>query len=714
MATTNLLFDLAPNSTGNLLFGETATPVVAPIGATIGATLPSLTLAALAVPNASATLNAALPRLTVGATAICLSGGATINANLPGLTFAALAISNANATLSATFPGLEFSATIAGAAIDATLDATLPGLTLAALVVPNTDATLNDSFPSLTFTAAARYNSYAHRPTVGATTTEWQPANQQLAGVSAAVTPSVRTPAGAESAWSPADKAQTQSRSDSRSATRVNSAAATARHENACRAGASRSFSHQDTDHGIRVSTRAGFEAGTRRGNSRSALHQDGYRDRRLDRRSIFQDATPRARGYAWGMLPGFDLRTPFATGQQNAQKPPAGLSSWVIVVPPGENLCYTPSGQLVFKAPFGASGDLTFVCDNYIKPVTPPVGRIVVPVRKVYMQVNSQSLTLASTGQVIETAGLSLSLDVDSWVWGWSATVKAAYLPLLQAVQGDAIELIATLNGTAFNLFVERVSRERKFGESRLSISGRGRAAWLDAPYASIKTRYNTDAMTAQQIMVDALSINGVSGAWSLDWQITDWLVPSGAWSHTGTPMAACLAVAEAAGAYIQADRTANILHVLPRYVTPRWQWAALTPDIELPEDVCVTEGIEWRDSPNYNAIYVSGETGGILTQVKRTGTDGGNPAPMVVNPLITHADAARQRGTKELSNTGRSKVITLQIPLLAETGIIAPGKIIKYTESGQDHIGVCRSVQVTSDFPKIRQSIAVETHVL
>lgn len=626
MASVDLLFDLPPNSTGNLLFGETAEP-------------------------------------------------AEIH-------------------------------------YDATLDATFPGLAFSALAIPNANATLAAVFPTMTMTAQAQYSSYAQRPTVGSAATAWQPSDQQFAGVGADLVPAVKMQVGVASEWTPADKAGAQAQSNSISAARFVFPPARSAFQDANKVRASCGFRHEEATRGIRLATRTGFEASIQRSNARQALHQDGLRDRRQSRRSVFQNGAPKTRSFGWGILPGVDLRQWFSSGQQNAQKPPAGRSSLVIVIPPGDP-CYIPSGNLVFKAPFGDSGDLTFVCDNYVPPVV-PVGQIVVPVRKVYMQINSQSLTILSTGQVVETSGLSLSLDMDSWVWGWSATVPAEYLPLLQAVQGDAIELVATLNGTAFNLFVERVSRERKFGESRLSVSGRGRAAWLDAPYAGIKTRYNTGAMTAQQIMADALTINGVSNGWALDWQITDWLVPAGAWSHTGTPMAACLAVAEAAGAYIQADRTASTLHILPRYVTPRWQWASLTPEIILPEDVCVTEGIEWRDSPNYNAIYVSGETGGVLTQVKRTGTDGGNVAPMVVDPLITHADAARQRGTKELSNTGRSKVITLQIPLLAETGIITPGKIIKYTESGQDHIGVCRSVQVSSSFPKIRQSIAVETHVL
>lgn len=329
-------------------------------------------------------------------------------------------------------------------------------------------------------------------------------------------------------------------------------------------------------------------------------------------------------------------------------------------------------------------------------------------------MQINTQSLVLASTGQQIMASGLSLSIDVDSWVWGWSASVPGAYLPLLQDAGGDRIELIATLNGTAFRLAVERVARDRRFGSSTLKISGRGRAAWLAAPYADIVTRSNAEAMTAQQLLADALTVNGVSIGWTIDWQITDWLVPAGVWSHTGTAIEAALAIAEAGGAYIQAHRNSQILSVLPRYPLPPWQWNTLTPDFQLPEDVCVTEGIEWGEKPAYNTVFVSGQSGGLVGHVTVQGSAGDKAAPMVTDPLTTHADAARQRGIAVLSDTGVQRNVMLSLPVLPETGIIPPGKLVSYIEGGRTHLGMTRSVQVAANFPMLRQIIGVECHGL
>ena len=101
------------------------------------------------------------------------------------------------------------------------------------------------------------------------------------------------------------------------------------------------------------------------------------------------------------------------------------------------------------------------------------------------------------------------------------------------------------------------------------------------------------------------------------------------------------------------------------------------------------------------------------MLGQVTRSGTAGDLLAPMVTDPLITHADAARQRGIAELSDTGRIAMVTLRLPVLAETGVIKPGKFVHYKEGGNTHVGMTRSVAVDVNMPTIYQTLTVETHL-
>lgn len=395
--------------------------------------------------------------------------------------------------------------------------------------------------------------------------------------------------------------------------------------------------------------------------------------------------------------------------GAPAAGKSPAPDPGTPEPVPP----CYIPPAgnavALVFRTRQPASLDLAFRCDKAV-----PDAAIVVPVRSVYMLSNTVTLALAESGLPIPTRGLRLAIDVDSWNWSWSASVPASYRATLTATDDDLVELDAMVNGTTFRLAVERISRDRRFGEASLAISGRGRAAWLASPRADILSRSNTTVMTAQQLMAAALTDNGVSIGWGIDWRITDWTVPAGVWQHTGTAIDACLAIAEAAGAYIQAHRVDQVLRVLPRYPHAPWNWASLAPDIDLTEAACETEGVEWLNKPSYNTVFVSGQVGGILAHVTRQGSAGNRPAPMITDALITHADAGRQRGIAILSNTGPQTLISLRLPVLPETGIIEPGKLLRYSEGGTARVGLTRAVDVNFDFPTLTQTIQVESHGL
>lgn len=345
-----------------------------------------------------------------------------------------------------------------------------------------------------------------------------------------------------------------------------------------------------------------------------------------------------------------------------------------------------------------------------------PPAPGVVIPVREFYLVINTVTLVRADNGTPVPARQFSASIDVDSWTWSWSATLPASELGTVRSpTLGEQVELIATLNAVPLRLVVERISRERQFGDGWVRASGRGRAAWLADPYAAIETRTNAQARTARQLLEDALTINGVSIGWTVDWRITDWFVPAGAWSHQGTYMDAATRIAEAGGAYVQGHASDQTLIVLPRYPAAPWAWSSLTPDLELPEDVVEVEGIEWTDRAAYNAVYVTGgSTGGRHDRILRSGTAADRVAPQIVDSLATAPEMTRQRGLAALSDTGRQARISLRLPVLPETGLITPGKLIRYSESGTPRVGLSRALEVSHDYPQLWQTIQVETHEL
>ena len=173
-------------------------------------------------------------------------------------------------------------------------------------------------------------------------------------------------------------------------------------------------------------------------------------------------------------------------------------------------------------------------------------------------------------------------------------------------------------------------------------------------------------------------------------------------------------LAVAAAAGGYLLPHASAASFAVLPRYPVAPWDWAGVSPDVELPAAVVQREAIEWAQFPKYNRVYVAGaNSAGRLVRVTRAGTAGDLPAQMVTDALITHVDAGRQRGLAVLARTGRWADVTLRLPVLPETGVIRPGKFVRYVDGTTVRLGLARAVSVEAGMTEVWQSLKVESYV-
>ena len=392
----------------------------------------------------------------------------------------------------------------------------------------------------------------------------------------------------------------------------------------------------------------------------------------------------------------------------QQAMHPQSGRSlrpPSVLPKPP----CYLPDPNLVFDAPWSASGHLVFICERHGPGPNPePGATVVVPILRTYVTINSISLRRVDTGVELHAHGFNMTLDYQSWTWTWSAALHHdAEGHLGRDSNGDFAELEAVVNGIPFRLRLERTVCDRRFNPTRWAVSGRGKASVLSGPVMSFG---NTVDRTAQQLMADALTVNGASLGWAVDWGLTDWLVPAGAWSLRGSYIDAVNDIAAAAGGYVQPHPTDATLRILPRYPVAPWNWGSVAPDFEIP-DVAEVEGTEYIDKPGYNKVFVGGVGAGVFGPFKRAGTAGDILAPQVTHALITHADAHRQRGLAVLSDTGRQEHVTLKMQVLSETGIIMPGQFVRYTGE-KTVVGIVRSTTIDWSRPVLRQTIGIETH--
>ncbi|XVJ69899.1 MAG: hypothetical protein HEQ39_09755 [Rhizobacter sp.] len=610
-------------------------------------------------------------------------------------------------------PDLVFGAdTVAdGTLVLATVTGAFAALSFAALVGTVLEVSATGSFAPWTFDASVSYVSNTQRPTVRQVRSSFQQATHGETGLSSSMQQAKPLPMSVMATWQAASGLQSSKAVVWHESTRTPVASRVV-FEQAAPVSARTGTPWQNATR-AHVSRAAVFEDATAVSARTSMVWQDATRLRNQVR-AVMQDATRLHRsvtesgGYATALHAHNSVRF------QDARKPPAGMRSQG-VVPPNPDACYTPSPNLVFEDEWSATDTgLVFFCENHSGGGGDgPPAQVVVPVRRVYLVINDVELRRVDGNILLPAPRLSMSIDVDSWAWGFNATMHASAAPNLEpAAFGQPVELEARINGVAYRLLAERRSRSREFGRTDISVQGRGLTALLDAPYAPMVNRTNATQRTAQQLVNDVLTVNNVPLGWTVEWGLTDWLVPAGAWSHQGSYMAALTRIAEAAGAYVQPHASAQTLRFLARYPTAPWAWAAVAPDFDLPADLARVEGVEWTERPQYNRVFVSGEGVGVLGQVTRTGTAGDVLAPMVTDALITAPDAARQRGLSILGNSGAQTAITLRIPVLPATGIITPGKFVQYADGSLTRKGIVRSSSVEVALPNVWQTIEVESH--
>ena len=604
-------------------------------------------------------------------------------------------------------PNLVFGEADAPPASDATISlvASLPALRGAVRTVLGIRAGLVATLPALRGSVNVVYATTTARPLAAKVSSPFQDGVRQEGGVENAYQQAVPLPAGVVAPWTQADRLSSGMIGVFEDGLHT-SVSSRSRFEDGIAVSNEAHSGFQQGDN-IQRLTASWFQEGVGLQLGRVSQFQEGLRDRRNFTAGTFQDAISYSTGVLARAQRAAKLTLLWERLYQDAMRPPPGI--WVRPGPPPPDPCDLPAPDLVFVEGVGGP-DLVFVCGRH-GPGPQPGETVVIPIRRVYMVLNDATLRRVSDNALIPTIAMSMSLDVDSWTWSFSASLPWQALPLVDLSSVDPVEVEATINGVAYRFLAEKIGTERTFGSNTVRVSGRGKSAFLDSPYAPSMFFGNTTSRTAQQIMGDVLTLNGVPLDWTINWGITDWVVPGNVWTHQGSYISALTNIAAAPGAYIQPHPTLQQLYVLPRYPAMPNQWADLTPDFDIPSAVMTREGIERNDLPVYDRVFVSGTTAGVLGQVTRAGTSGELIKPMVTDALITHVDAARQRGIAELSPAGRQFDVTLRMPVLEETGVIPPGKLVLYRDGGVERLGFTRSVQVEVGLPDIWQSIGVES---
>ena len=592
--------------------------------------------------------------------------------------------------------------------------ARMPGLRVRGLVHVRQDLVAVGRMPGVRCRGAVRYNTDTPRPVVADVVSVAQQAQAIAAGWTAGWQETDALPAGWGSTAQQAAPLQSQFEASWQDGQRQRTGLEGWFEQAQPLPGAQVQARWQESQ-GIRVGLQTMAEDAVPTRAGWRVRFEESLRDRRLLLQTSAQDAQVLQHMVTTGAGPAQALYTSFMARYQRSMKPPAGRSDSKPPKPPEPESCYEQlvGGPipLLFCKPWAASTALVFACckDSALQP-----GKVIVPVRKVYIVLNQIVLTRLDTGVELPALSFNMSLDFQSWTWNWTASLhKDAAVHLGRDRDGDPAQFLVNVNGVPFKLRLERTSRDRRFlPQERWSVSGRGLAAVLAEPWAKSMSFGNpTQTLTAQQLSIEALKINGVSIGWDIDWQLEDWQVPAGAWALQGSYIDAINDIAAAAGGYVQPHNTDQILRILPKYPTAPWHWGDVVPDFEIPGSAAEVEGTEFLDKPEYNRVFVGGMSAGVFGPITRAGTAGDLIAPQVTHALITDSIVQRQRGLAELADTGRQALVSLSMQVLPETGVILPGQFVRYV--GPETVaGIVRSTSINWAAPKLRQTLEVETH--
>jgi hypothetical protein len=574
---------------------------------------------------------------------------------------------------------------------------------------PSASASGRVPLPAFMVRGAARYSSAVSRPLVGRVSAGWQVARQveggalarhQDAAAAQAVNlarwqEAVSLAAGVGTAWQDVQRAQ---------------ATAGLRYQATNQLEGATGFRHQEATRvraGGSVRWQAAVELATRPVGVR---HQEANRLRQ-DLRSRWQEVTSAQLAHRGRFGAALQLDVGRVTRWQAAMYPLPGRS---VVVPPAVDPCYVPSTTLVFDKRQRYSTTLIFICERHTSP--PGTGEtVVVPILEAYTVQNSITLVRLDSGEEIEALAFSMSLDADSWTWRWNATLPGSAWPVIRrGIHAAPVDILATVNGVPYRLSATNCNRDRRFPSTSVQVEGKGRGAMLDAPYAPTLNHASAATRSVEQLLNLALTYNGVSIGWGVDFGLMDWAVPGGTWDFQGSYIGAVLDIASAAGAIVQPHRTDATLRVMPRYPAAPWNWNTLAPDFVLPAAAMSVEGIQLVTRPDYNRVFAAGtNSAGVLGQVTRSGTAGDSVAPMLTHALTTDVNAVAQRGLAVLSDTGAQASVSLSLQVRPETGVILPGAFVQYEDGAETHLGLVRATSVNWQRPVLRQSITLETHV-
>lgn len=349
--------------------------------------------------------------------------------------------------------------------------------------------------------------------------------------------------------------------------------------------------------------------------------------------------------------------------------------------------------------------------------PPTPPVDddTILVPDLPVYVMLPTMTAVRLPDRMPLPLLSISLNEERGGYPWSFSAPMRREGLDLVNPDDGSLPEIEVTINGYPWTLVVEAYDDNRRFGSNTVSLRGYSPSALLAAPHASTRTYTAEDDRTAAQLAQEELP-----PGWTLVWDAVDWLIPGGTFSYADlAPIEAIAQLASAIGASIESDPSERKIRVAPGYPESPWAWSESTPYAVLPAGVLASGSSTWKGGTNADGVFVYAQNAGSGAFVKLAGSAGAVQLPMVVDPLVVHADAQRERGRQELAAAGRARTVQRTVPLfptpapqgMPELGVVRTGVLLEIEDTDETWVGMVVGVRI--DAQRQGRALSVRQHL-
>ncbi len=336
----------------------------------------------------------------------------------------------------------------------------------------------------------------------------------------------------------------------------------------------------------------------------------------------------------------------------------------------------------------------------------------IIIPVQQVYIVIHDISVIRQSDSFPIDAESVNLSLNADSWAWGFSAVLLGKdALDAVMPTAGEPVVLEVTVNGTTWHVMVEDWAENREFGKRSISVKGRGVSAELASPYELPESGVETSARTIQQLMDERLPLGS---SWTVAWHfgMQDWLIPAGAYSwQDKSPIANIYAIASSVGMAVVPDPSSKTLYIQPRYPVLPWDFEATSADLIVPDSAILQLQKQQAIQTQANAVYIHGqETGGVLLRAYLEGTAGDKLAATHTSPLITQSDAAYVCGARILAqHYQQPEVRSVTLPMGGDMALGQIGQLLQVNVGTDDHKGVVNGVALNVTRSNVRQTLSM-----